>query len=137
MSLQKTLAAARKAIPNCAFAGCIDIETGMMVSLDPLGYLDAEVAENLAAAVVNALESKPMLKIEDAFRQTVEDDDGLEPYFRELVILTEGRVHAFLRMADSPSLVACFVTEETADPAGFLGDAKKGLGSKPASGKSK
>ncbi len=124
MSVERALAEAMEDIPDCVFSGYLDLEVGMMVgAIGSSAYTD-DVVDNLTAAVVNLFESSHSIGIENAFRQATGREHELEPYFRELVVVTAGLVHTFVRAAGTDNRVLCFVAKASARPGKVLNAAR-------------
>jgi hypothetical protein len=114
MSLEIALKTMLDQVPDCVFSGYLDLEVGMMLSTQGSDAYDDEVIDNLAAAVVNLFESSHSIGIENAFRQATGREHDLEPYFREIVIVTPGLVHAFVRALGSDNRIVCVTSKASA-----------------------
>jgi hypothetical protein len=120
MSVQSALDSLIDTVPDCILAGYLDLEIGMMIgTAGPMSF-SGDVVDNLTAAVVNLFESSHSIGIENAFRQATGREHDLEPYFRELVVVTSGLVHAFVRASGTENRILCFVSKASAGPARVL-----------------
>lgn len=125
MSIENALKAAIEQVPECVFAGCIDLETGMMDATQGSEAYTTSIIDSMSAAVVNLFESSHSIGIENAFRQATGREHDLEPYFRELAVVTPGLVHAFVRAKGNDNRILCFVSKASAGPAEVLKAARE------------
>ncbi|WP_343081148.1 hypothetical protein [Ostreiculturibacter nitratireducens] len=120
MSLDNALSTARQAVEGCDFVGYVDLELGMMLGFNASEEPSQDFTENLAAGVVNFLDSGPAVQIESDLRSATGTEAELAPYFQDIVVGGTDGLHLYLRLESEPNHVVCFVCGFAADPAGAL-----------------
>lgn len=126
MSLNTALKSALDETPDAVFVGYLDLEVGTMIATEGAEGYKGSVVDSLTAAAVNLYESSHSIGIENAFRQATGREHELEPYFKELAVVTAGLVHAFVRAADTDNRVFCLVAKASAGPGNVL-EAARGI----------
>lgn len=125
MSLEAVLNSAMEHIPDCVFSGYIDLEVGMMIGSTGSEAYTSNVIENMSTAVMNLFESSHSIGIESAFRQATDREHELEPYFREIVVLTPGLIHTFVRAKGNDNRILCCAARSSAGAAKVLHAARE------------
>lgn len=120
MSLDSALLTAREAVADCQFTGLVDLDLGMMLGLSATDALPQDFTDNLAAGVVNFLDSAPVVQIEAELRGATGTEAEMEPYFQDIVVGSAERLHLYLRLKGEANHVLCFICGAEADPAGAL-----------------
>lgn len=125
MSVAQALKSAMEHIPDCVFSGYLDLEVGMMVEAHGSEAYTGNVVENMSTAVINFFESSHSIGIENAFRQATGRENELEPYFREVAVVTPGLIHTFVRAKGNDNHVLCFSAKASAGAARVLAAARE------------
>jgi hypothetical protein len=122
MSLNSRLKDLRGGLAECAFAGVVDLEMGMMIGFDPTEEFTEDAVDRLAAAAVAYFESKPAAQVAKATGKAFGIGDGP---VNEVVMVNGGRVFAFFRLPEPAGRVACCVARLTDDPAAMLAEMRE------------
>lgn len=117
MSLDKALAAAQTAIPECVATGYVDMESGMLLGVKTVDSHPGEVLDLVAAATGDLFQGKNVVEIERLFdksRGITGRSDGTH-YFNEILVFSTNLIHVFARSKKNPNHAAIFVTRNSAN----------------------
>lgn len=116
MSLDKALQTAMAGVPECLASGYVDMDSGMVLSVQTVDSHPQEVIDTLAAATADLFQGASVTYIENIFKKFrgTENDDS--HYFQEMFIFSENLLHTFIRTKKYPSHVICFVCRKNANP---------------------
>ncbi len=116
MSLDKALQTAMTGVPECLASGYVDMDSGMVLSVQTVDSHPQEVIDTLAAATADLFQGASVTYIENIFKKFrgTEGDDS--HYFQEMFIFSENLLHTFIRTKKYPSHVICFVCRKNANP---------------------
>lgn len=130
MSLEKALATAQTALPECVAVGYIDMSTGMLLSVKTTDSHPNEVLDLLAAATADLFQGPNVVAIERMFKRARGiSDDNNEHYFLELVVFSKNLLHVFLRGKKHPDHATVFVCRANANVGMALSKARTALAS--------
>lgn len=115
MSLDSILQKAVTSVPECVAAGCVDLGSGMVLSIKTVDSHPQEVFELLAAATADLFQGPNVSAIESVFRKARGLPDNKEHhYFQEMIVNSENLIHVFLRNKRQMQVV-CFVCRKGAN----------------------
>ncbi len=114
MSIETAIHTAMSAIPDCIAAGYVDMETGMLLSVESADTDDAEALENLALAVSNLFQGRGVKAFERLLR-TAGLDNSEHPGFGEIAVFSKDRLYIFLRTREYPDHVVCYICRDSAN----------------------
>jgi hypothetical protein len=114
MSLDQTLAAALKTIPECLAGAYIDMQSGLLLSVKTLDSHPQEVLDMVAAATADMFQGPTVTEIEGHFRGS-RGGQGSYHYFQEFIVYSENLLHVFMRTKQYPEHVVCFVCRNSAN----------------------
>lgn len=108
LSLDETLVAAMKTVPNCLAAGYIDMQTGFLLGLQGEDQDSMDALEILATSVANLILGQGV----QAFEELMSDGKGASNTgFGEIAIYSGERLYLLLRREDQPDHLICFVSD--------------------------
>ncbi len=114
MSIENAIHTAMSAIPDCIAAGYVDMETGMLLSVNAADPDNAEALENLALAVSNLFQGRGVKAFEELLR-TAGLDNSEHPGFGEIAVFSNDRLYIFLRTREYPDHVVCYICRDSAN----------------------
>jgi hypothetical protein len=115
MSLDKELAAAQKAVPECVATGLVDIKTGMLLGAKTVDSHPQEVLDLVAAATGEIFQGQNVSTIERLFKKSRGLQEDGHHYFQEIVILSENLIHVFQRCKRNEDMVLVTVCRVSAN----------------------
>ncbi len=103
-------------IPECVAAGCVDISTGMLLSVKTVDAHPQEILDMVSAATADLFQGPNVTAIENMFKQArgVRGADGVH-YFQEVVVFSENLLYMFLRRRTNVNHVLVFVCRKGAN----------------------
>jgi hypothetical protein len=107
-TINNSLKAFRRDVPDCIGAGVVDMSTGMLLAVDTADKHPVEILDMLAAATADLFQGKTVVQIEQAWKglRGVTED---RHYFQEVLVNSDNLVHLFLRSKSNPDLVAAII----------------------------
>ncbi len=115
MNLDAILQKAVTSVPECVAAGCVDLGSGMVLSIKTVDSHPQEVFELLAAATADLFQGPNVTAIEGVFRKARGLPENKEHhYFQEMIVNSENLIHVFLRNKRQMQVV-CFVCRKGAN----------------------
>lgn len=114
-NLEKELARAIAAVPECLAGGYVDLTTGMMLAVKTVDSHPREVLDLVAAATADLFQGQNVAMIEQLFKRArgVREDD--HHYFQEIIVNSDNLVHIFMRGKRYPDYVLCLVCRKAAN----------------------
>ena len=115
MNLDAIVQKAVTSVPECVAAGCVDLASGMVLSIKTVDSHPQEVFELLAAATADLFQGPNVSAIESVFRRArglAENPD--HHYFQEMIVNSDNLIHVFLRTKRQMQVV-CFVCRKGAN----------------------
>lgn len=97
-------------IPNVVGAAVVDLETGMLMSVQTRDQHSADMLDMLSASTKDFFESETALRVEKMFKER-RDDHSPEHYFQEIIVNSTNLVHLFLRIRRESMSVLVVVCE--------------------------
>ena len=115
MNLDSIVQKAVTSVPECVAAGCVDLASGMVLSIKTVDSHPQEVFELLAAATADLFQGPNVIAIEGVFRRARGLADNKEHhYFQEIIVNSDNLIHVFLRTKRQMQVV-CFVCRKGAN----------------------
>ena len=115
MNLDSIVQKAVTSVPECVAAGCVDLASGMVLSIKTVDSHPQEVFELLAAATADLFQGPNVTAIEGVFRRARGLADNKEHhYFQEIIVNSDNLIHVFLRTKRQMQVV-CFVCRKGAN----------------------
>ncbi len=105
MSLDERLQTVMGTLPECVAAGYVDMESGLLLGVHTLDPHPQEVLDLLAAATLDLFQGKNVAALKQMFAT---EGDSAAQQFNEVILLSDGYIHIFLRTARFPKHVICF-----------------------------
>lgn len=115
MSLDKALAEAQSAIPECVATGYVDMSTGMLLGVKTIDSHPSEVLDLVAAATGDLFQGRNVLEIEKLFDKVRGVSGRQANYFQEIVVFSTNLLHVFARSKKNQNHVGVFVTRISAN----------------------
>ena len=115
MSLDKVLAEAQAAVPECVAIGYVDAVSGMLLGIRTADSHPREVIDLVAAATGDLFNGPNVSMIERLFKKSRGLADDGHHYFQELIVNSDNLIHVFLRGKSMNDYVAVFVCRRTAN----------------------
>lgn len=115
MSLDKALADAASAVPECLAAGYVDMSTGMLLGVKTVDSHPQEVLDMVAAATADLFQGSSVVEIENHFKKARGNEEDEAHYFHEMLIMSENLLHVFIRTKKYPDHVVTFVSRKSAN----------------------
>ena len=115
MNLDAILQKAVTSVPECVAAGCVDLGSGMVLSIKTVDSHPQEVIALVAAATADMFAGPNITTIERLFKKSRGISDDGHHYFQEMVVNSDNLVHVFLRGKQYPDYVVVFVCRKTAN----------------------
>ena len=115
MNLDAIVQKAVTSVPECVAAGCVDLASGMVLSIKTVDSHPQEVFELLAAATADLFQGPNVSAIESVFRRArglAENPD--HHYFQEMIVNSDNLIHVFLRTKRQMQVV-CVVCRKGAN----------------------
>jgi hypothetical protein len=102
-------------IPECVAAGCVDMATGMPLSVKTVDSNPQEVSDLVSAATADLFQGTNVSSIEDLFKKARGPKADGRHHFQEIVVFSDNLVHMFLRCKKNANHVLVFVSRKTAN----------------------
>jgi hypothetical protein len=95
VSSDNALTSIMKDIPDCVATGWVDMTTGTLLEVESAGY-PPEGRKLIATATTDVLHGANVAAIEQMFQRALGNASGGR-YFREILVMSQDRVHMFAR----------------------------------------
>lgn len=115
MSLDKVLAEAQAAVPECVAIGYVDAVSGMLLGIRTADSHPREVIDLVAAATGDLFNGPNVSMIERLFKKSRGLADDGHHYFQELIVNSDNLIHVFIRSKKVSDYIAVFVCRRTAN----------------------
>ncbi|MGB3072080.1 MAG: hypothetical protein WBC18_26290 [Ottowia sp.] len=115
MSLDKVLADAQAAVPECVAIGYVDAVSGMLLGIRTADSHPREVIDLVAAATGDLFNGPNVSMIERLFKKSRGLADDGHHYFQELIVNSDNLIHVFIRGKKVSDYIAVFVCRRTAN----------------------
>lgn len=116
-----------KEVPECVAAGCVDMETGMLLAVKTVDSHPQEVLDLVSAATCDLFQGSNVVAIEQLFKQARGLKDDGSHYFKEIVVFSENLLHYFIRGKKNEGLVVVVVCRKNANIGMVIAKARLGL----------
>ncbi len=113
MALDQAVKKSVANIPECVAIGYVDMNTGMLMSVQTVDSHPQEVLDLVAAATADLFQGQSVTTIERLFRKSRGQQENGVHYFREIVVFSENLLHLFIRSKKYPNQAAVFVCRAT------------------------
>jgi hypothetical protein len=97
MSLDAKLKESIQDIPECVAGGYVDMNTGMLMSVDTVESHPQEVLDMVSAATADLFQGENVTTIEKMFKKHRGLEDDGHHYFQEIVVFSDNLLHLFFR----------------------------------------
>jgi hypothetical protein len=109
VSSDNALASILKDIPDCVATGWVDLTTGTLLEVETPGRPEEpDGRDAIATAATDVLQRANVTAIEQMFRRALGSETGGH-YFREILVMSRGRVHMFARCRSNEDQVLVVV----------------------------
>jgi len=115
VSLDKVLAEAQAAVPECVAIGYVDAVSGMLLGIRTADSHPREVIDLVAAATGDLFNGPNVSMIERLFKKSRGLADDGHHYFQELIVNSDNLIHVFIRSKKVSDYIAVFVCRRTAN----------------------
>jgi hypothetical protein len=114
-ALDRSLQLAMNQIPECLAVGCVDMVTGLLLSVKTVDSHPQEVLDLVSAATADLFQGPNVTAIENMFKRSRGlKADGVH-YFQEIVVFSDNLLHTFLRCKKNVNHVLVFVCRKSAN----------------------
>ncbi len=128
MTIETEIGAVMDTIPGCIAGGYVDMETGMLLGTVTTGDTSGATLETLAIAVANLFQGHGVRAFEALLNESgVQDGDNTG--FGEIAVFSNDHLYIFLRTADYPEHVVCYICRDSANVGLALTKSHLSLGS--------
>ena len=115
-TLDRSLQLAMNEIPECVAAGCVDMGTGMLLSVSTVDAHPQEVLDVVSAATADIFQGANVTAIENMFKKARGARAAeSQQCFQEIVIFSDNLLHMFLRCKRNVSHVLVFICRKSAN----------------------
>lgn len=97
MSLDAQMKKSIQEIPECVAGGYVDMQTGMLLSVDTVESHPQEVLDMVSAATADLFQGKNVTTIEKMFKKQRGIEDDGHHYFQEIMVFSDNLLHLFFR----------------------------------------
>lgn len=115
MSLDAAIQDVVKSVPECLAAGCVDMKTGMLLSVKTVDSHPQEVLDLVAAATGDLFQGSNVVAIENMFKKTRGVANDGHHYFQEIIVLSDNLLHVFQRGKRNEDIVVVSVCRVSAN----------------------
>jgi hypothetical protein len=114
-ALDSSLQSAMIEIPECVAAGCVDMTTGMPLSVKTVDANPQEVSDLVSAATADLFLGANVSSIEDLFMKARGLTTDSQQYFQEIIVFSDTLLQMFLRCKKNTNHVLVFVSRKSAN----------------------
>jgi hypothetical protein len=122
MPLDAALKDSRGNLPDCFFAGLVDLDMGLMIGFDPQGPFSQDEIDRLAAMAVVYFASTASARVGSATGKIFGETS--EAPVSEVLVAGKDKAFAYCKLACEPGRVVLYVCKATEDPEALLAAAR-------------